>query len=428
MKATNRIFALSVLALAISSYASAAPTLMPELTHASGSDVTQRSNAWLEIDASAFEQNLQQVKDRLTVHTQICATMKADAYGHGISLLMPSILKMNIPCVGVASNEEGRMVRRSGFKGRLLRLRAAPLGEMVEGMRYGFEELLGNLDMARQLSAEAQKRGKTIAYHLALNSGQMDRNGLEVSADNGQQQALEILGVKRLRPVGIMTHFALDDKAQILAGIAEFEKSANWLIEKAGLQRKNITLHAANSLLTMEVPQAHFDMIRPGRILYGYSSYPEFKKLMTFKTRVASVNAYKAGSGVSYGHTFTLQRDSRLANIPVGYSDGYRRVFGNKGQVLINGQKAPIVGTVTMNTFMVDVTDLPDVKANDEVVLYGKQGQQEITQAELQGIMKEIMVDMSTPWGQTNPKVLAARTLTERESGKPVKPERSAGR
>ncbi|WP_051248842.1 alanine racemase [Acidovorax sp. JHL-9] len=409
MRANRRTFTMSMLALGLGSHASAAPVLMSELNRASSTDVTRWSNAWLEIDASVFEENLQRVKDRLSGQTQVCVVMKADAYGHGISLLMPSIMKMKIPCVGVTSNEEGRMVRSSGFKGRLMRLRAASLGEMVEGMRYGFEELLGNLEIARQFSLVMQKREKTVAYHLALNSGEMNRNGLELDDDQGRQQALEILDMKGLRPVGIMTHFALDEKDRVWAGIAEFERDAHWLIEKAGLRRKSITLHAANSSLTMEVPQTHLDMVRPGRILYGYSPKGDFKKAMTLKTRVASVNVYKAGSGVSYGHTHKLQRDSRLANIPVGYSDGYRRVFANKAQVLINGHRVPIVGAITMNTFMVDVTDFPDVRANDEVVLYGRQGREEITQAELQVIMKDLLVDMATPWGSTNPRVLARR-------------------
>ncbi|SFC05829.1 alanine racemase [Polaromonas sp. OV174] len=409
MKSSRRNFTLSVLALAVGSQAGAAPRLASELVRTPGLDVTRNSNAWLEIDASAFEQNLQKVRDRLNERTRICVVMKADAYGHGISLLMPSVIRMKIPCVGVTSNEEARLVRQSGFKGQLVRLRAAPLGEMVNGMRYGVEELLGNLDVARQLAEQARRRHLTVAFHLALNSGEMARNGLEVDDEKVKQQTLEILAMPGLRPVGIMTHFAMGEADQVRAGIAEFDRDAHWLIEQAGLDRKRITLHAANSFLTLDIPEAHFDMVRPGRILYGFSTKGDFKKAMRFMTRVASVNEYPSGSGVSYSHTFVLKRDSRLANIPAGYSDGYRRAFGNKGYVLINGHRAPIVGSITMNTFMVDVTDFPDVKANDEVVLFGRQGDQEITQLELQTVIKDIMVDMSVPWGATNPKVLASR-------------------
>lgn len=401
---TTAILTASALALAIHTQAMAAPLLPDESAVSEASDVTQWSNAWIEIDTNAFKRNLDTLQEHLG-DTPMCPTMKADGYGHGISLLMPTVIALGIPCVGVTSNEEGRVVRESGYEGRVVRLRAAPLGEMLAGMQYGFEEMLGNLDVARALAEAADSQGATVPFHLALNSGEMNRNGMEVDAD--KQQALEILKLKGhgLEPVGIMTHFALEDKAQIKAGVQEFSDDANWLIEQADLDRNDITLHAANSFLTMELPEAHFDMVRPGRILYGDSSYPQFDRLMTFKTRVASVNDYPANSGVVYGHTYTLDRDSKLANIPVGYSDGYRRIFANQGNVLINGQRAPIVGGITMNTFMVDVTDIPDVSANDEVVIFGKQGEEEITASELQDIMDEIMVDMYSVWSQTNPKI-----------------------
>lgn len=405
---TRRSFlAWSALALAAGPKGIAAPWLVPEPEDA---DVTRASNAWIEIDAAAFEENLQRVQKVVGERTQVCVVMKADAYGHGIALLMPSILNLKIPCIGVTSNGEARVARRARFKGRLLRLRAATPGEMLDGMRYGFEELLGNAEVARELAAAARKRGRTIAFHLSLNSGEMSRNGLEVDGDSGRRQALEILALEGLKPVGIMTHFALEDKAMIAAGLAEFERDANALIEQAGLRRDRILLHTANSLLTLEVSESHFDMVRPGRALYGYWP-PEagFRKAMALKTRVASVNEYKAGSGVSYGHTYVLERDSRLANIPVGYSDGYRRVFGNQAHVLIHGRRVPIVGNITMNTFMVDVTDLPDVKAGDEVVLYGRQGDAEITEEELQAMMNDIVVDMTTPWSFANPRIRAPR-------------------
>ena len=405
----RRVLALSAIGLAAGQRALAAPQLARQ--PANIAEVVRSSNAWLEIDAEAFEHNLGQMRKAVGERTPMCVVMKADAYGHGIALLMPSIRKLKIDCIGVTSNDEARVARQAGFKGRVLRLRAATVDEMLAGMPYGFEEMLGNAAVARELAAAARQRGRTIAFHLALNSGEMDRNGLEVDGEWGRTQAREILLLPGLKPVGIMTHFALDDKAKVATGLAEFERDANALIEQVGLRRERIQLHAANSLLSVEMPESHFDMVRPGRALYGYWPRPEagFKKAMALKSRVASINEYKAGSGVSYDHAFVLQRDSRLANIPVGYSDGYRRVFGNKAHVLIHGKKLPIVGKITMNTFMVDVTDLPDVKSGDEVVLYGRQGGAEITQRELQAIMNDILVDMATPWAFANPRILAPR-------------------
>ena len=149
-------------------------------------------------------------------------------------------------------------------------------------------------------------------------------------------------------------------------------------------------------------------MVRPGGVLYGDSipSYTQYKKTMAFKTQVAVVNSYLKGTTVGYDQTFTLKRDSRLANLPFGYSDGYRRVFSNKSYVLINGHKVPVVGRVSMNTTMVDVTDFPDIKAGDEVVLYGKQGNEEVKQADLEEYNGALLADLYTVWGNSNQRKL----------------------
>ena len=128
--------------------------------------------------------------------------------------------------------------------------------------------------------------------------------------------------------------------------------------------------------------------------------------LASFKTTVASVQAYRAGDRVSYDGTWTLQRDSLLANLPVGYSDGYRRAHSNKADVLVRGRRAPVLGNVTMNTTMVDVTDIPGVQAGDEVVLFGAQGQERITQAEIEKISGVVLADQYTIWGASNPKIV----------------------
>jgi len=149
-------------------------------------------------------------------------------------------------------------------------------------------------------------------------------------------------------------------------------------------------------------------MVRPGGALYGYGGTPKppFAHAGSFRTRVASVQAYPAGATVSYDRTFTLARDSRLANLPVGYSDGYRRAYSNQGSVLVRGRRAPVLGRVTMNTTMVDVTDIPGVSAGDEVVLFGRQGDDEITQAEIEKLTGVILADQYTVWGTSNPKRL----------------------
>ena len=278
----------------------AAPLLTP---HLSATQVAApQANAWVEINVQTFEQNIQTLQQQLQDKSQICAVMKADAYGHGIELLMPSIIKLNVPCVGITSNAEAAMVRKSGYQGRLLRLRAATDQEIQNAASLNMEELLGNYEQAQRLSEWAKQQGLTLAYHLGLNAGGMDRNGLELDSALGKQQALHMTKLLNLKLVGIMTHYAVEDEKYVRERLAVFNQQTDWLIKKAKLKREALILHTANSFATLTVPESHLDMVRAGGVIYG-DSLPdrvEYKKLMTFKTQVATVNAYLKGTTVGY--------------------------------------------------------------------------------------------------------------------------------
>ncbi|MDO4894273.1 alanine racemase [Moraxella sp.] len=367
----------------------------------------QTANAWLEIDTQAFGNNLAAMKRHLNGKAKICAILKADAYGNGIDVLMPTIIEHQIPCIGIGTNEEARIARLHGYQGIIMRVRSATLAEIQDGVQYQIEELLGNLQAAKAVSEYAKQTGQHIRYHLSLNSGGMNRNGIELSGVTGKAEALEMLALDGLTLSGLMTHFPVEDKDDVKKGLEIFKKQTDWLINTAKLNRHQLIIHAANSFVTLEMPEGWFDMVRPGGIIYGEPVYdkPEYEYIMSFKTRVASVNFYPKGSTVGYDRTHTLQQDSYLANLPMGYSDGYRRVFSNKGHVLIGGHKVPVVGKVSMNTTMVDVTAIHDkVKAGDEVVIFGKQGKEQITQAEVEEINDALLADLYTIWGNSNPK------------------------
>ena len=369
---------------------------------------TQDSNAWVEINKAAFEHNIRVLQATLADKSKICAVLKADAYGHGIGLLMPSVIALGVPCVAIASNEEARVVRESGFKGQLIRVRQGALSEIDNALQYNVEELVGNLDLARQAAEVAQKQGRKLQVHIALNSSGMSRNGLEMNSEQGKQDALAITQLPNVEVLAIMTHYAVEEREDVLKGLAAFKEQSAWLMDKAQLDRSKITLHTANSFATLEVPEARLDMVRTGGALFGDTviERTEYKKVMQFKSHVASVNSYPAGNTVGYDRTYTLARDSKLANITVGYSDGYRRVFTNKGIVLINGHRVPVVGKVSMNTLMVDVTDVPSVRPGDEVVLFGKQGAVETSQTEMEEANGALLADLYTVWGSANPKIL----------------------
>lgn len=390
----------------------AQPAALIEPTAAPGLLGAQGLHCWLEIDRAAFERNVRALQGVLGGKSRICLVMKADAYGHGLALLMPTVLSLGIACIGITDNREAGIVRAAGFTGRLIRLRVAWLDEVAEGLEHCIEELLGNLDQARALSELASRGPWALHCHLALNSGGMSREGLELSGQRGREDALAILRLSGLRITGIMTHFPVRAQEEVRPGSRRFLDEASWVLGQGGLDRERITLHCANSYAALNVPEARLDMVRAGGLLYkpldpGTAAQHGFRSIAQFKSRVGSVNAYPAGSTVSYDRTFTLARDSRLANVLVGYSDGYRSRLTGGRTVLVRGRRAPVVGKGTMNTIMVDVTDHPEVRAGDEVVLFGRQGSEEITLDEFaKGLDCSTWEEMATSVGRQSARVL----------------------
>lgn len=365
---------------------------------AQGAGDVKSENAWLEISAKNFEHNLRTLREQvLAKQAGLCVVMKADAYGHGIRLLIPSVIKAGIDTVCIADNNDAKAARDSGFTGRLIRIRAPAAGEVAAALPYAIEEIAGTWEGMRTISQVGVANGRTMKVHLNLNSAGMGRGGLDLDTDEARREALDAVKLPGLQIVGIMTHFPDEDKAKIEEGLRVFLEQSAWLIKEAGLDRSKVTLHCANTAAAVLVPGSHLDMVRVGSLLYGQqpaeSSVQDIKPVMALKARVASVHKFQKGDTVGYDRTFTLVRDSRLANIPVGYSDGYYRAFSNRAQVLIGGRLFPLVGKVTMNTIMVDVTDAAGVEAGDEVVLLGTQGTEEIT-------MSELMADAYTFYGE----------------------------
>ncbi|ASJ99234.1 TPA: alanine racemase [Citrobacter freundii] len=364
-------------------------------------------NTTLEISRSALEYNIHKVQQLLADKTRMCAILKGDAYGHDLSLVTPVMMQNGVQCIGIASNKEIRTVRQSGYTSQLMRVRNATEKEMRQAADFDTEELIGNLDMAKRLSAIAQEKGKIIRIHLALNSGGMSRNGLEVSTAAGLEEARAISALPGLKIVGIMSHFPEEDAAVVRRDLARFNKQSAQVLKITGLKREDVTLHVANTFATLTVPESWLDMVRVGGIFYGDTiASTEYKRVMTFKSAIASVNHYPKGNTVGYDRTYTLKRDSVLANIPTGYADGYRRVFSNAGHVLIRGQRVPVLGKTSMNTVIVDVTDLPQVASGDEVVLFGKQGNAQVSAEEVEEISGALFTEMSILWGATNKRVM----------------------
>lgn len=382
-------------------------TSADSLFGASQSQSAVVNNARIEISKSALEYNLKKVQTLLGDKSSLCAILKGDAYGHDLSLVTPVMIANNVQCIGVASNQELKTVRDRGFTGRLMRVRNATEEEMRQATEYNVEELIGNLDMAKRLDSIAAQQGKTLPIHLALNSGGMSRNGLEVNNRAGLDEAKAISELGHLKIVGIMSHYPEEDANAVRKDLARFKKQSQQVLDVTGIKRDEVTLHVANTFATLTVPESWLDMVRVGGIFYGDTiASTEYLRVMTFKSSIAALNHYPKGNTVGYDRTYTLKRDSLLANIPVGYADGYRRVFSNAGHVLIQGQRVPVVGKTSMNTVMVDVTDLKKVSPGDEVVFFGKQGNAEVTATEVEDISGALFTEMSILWGATNQRVL----------------------
>ncbi|MDE1350602.1 alanine racemase [Vibrio aestuarianus] len=391
-------------AMALPSFTASSAPLSLSSQQPSVQDI-QQSNSWLEIDLGQFKQNIEQFKSHINTGTKICAVMKADAYGNGIRGLMPTILAQEIPCIAITSNGEARAVRESGFKGQLLRVRSASLDEIAQSIELDIEELIGSQVQAAQLAQLSQQKGKILKVHLALNDGGMGRNGIDMSTEAGKQEAVEIANQDGIKIVGIMTHFPNYNADEIRSKLASFNTHSAWLIEQAKLKRSELILHVANSYTALNVPEAQLDMVRPGGVFYGdLPTNPEYPSIVSFKTRIASLHHLPQGSTVGYDSTYRVTRDSVLANLPVGYSDGYPRKMGNRSDVLVNGQRAPVIGVTSMNTTLVDVTNIKGILPNQDVTLFGKQKQERITVTEMEENAELIFPELYTIWGTANPR------------------------
>lgn len=224
LSAKSSALVLAMASALVAAPVSAAPVL--SLDSQNTSTVGQHNaNAWLEIDVKAYGDNLEAMKKHLNGKAKICAILKADAYGNSIDLLMPAVIKHEIPCIGIASNEEARIARAHGYQGVVARVRTATVGEIKDGLQYGIEELFGNLEQAKQANEIAKQANKTLNFHLALNSAGMNRNGLDVTTAEGQKQAIALTKLDHLQIVGIMTHFPVEDEADVKKALPPLKRT-----------------------------------------------------------------------------------------------------------------------------------------------------------------------------------------------------------
>jgi len=371
--------------------------------------------SWVEIAPDIIANNLIAAREYLAPHTRFCAVLKADAYGHGIDIVLPALMQNGVDFIGITSNNEAGRARACGYTGRIMRLRTAVFEEAAAGLDFGIEELVASVETAHHLSALGRISGRPMPVHLSINAGGMGRDGLELSSTTDQQACLRILQDNGLRIAGLMTHFPSNLPDDLIVSRKLFQSQVDWVFNQSGLKRDQVIIHAGSSLTLMAGGTQEYDMVRCGAVLYGIvGPRTQFQEAMALKSRVTSINHCPKGANVGYDHAHQLTRNSRLASVSIGYANGYRRLMANCGNVVIRGVVAPILGKISMNALVVDVTDIPDVRAGDTVVLFGDK----LDPLKVEHQSQTILADLYVDWGRANARQIVGPNRREHRRGR----------
>lgn len=343
-----------------------------------------------DIDLDAIRYNIETIKNLNSPDKKVCLVIKADAYGHGSVKLAKEFGDL-ADYYAVATMDEAVELRNEGVKTPILILGYTDVEDFERAITNDITLAVYDVEEMKVLSEKAVSLGKKAKVHIKVDSG-MSRIGFQCD-EEGVKDAFKIYNMEGLDVEGIFTHYAKADYMD--KGDAEKQyKNFTWFVtemEKRGAEFK--IKHIDNSAGAMEIHSEGYDMVRLGIVIYGLYPSEEIDKrvvlkpAMTLKAKVIHIKTLPAGRGVGYGWTYVTEKDTRVATVSVGYADGYPRALSNKGRVLINGEYAPILGRVCMDQIMVDVTEIDKsgktVKVDDEVVLFGTQGDKTISVEEV---------------------------------------------
>jgi alanine racemase len=335
-----------------------------------------------KIDLDALAHNYDQLRRRLGHDLGIMAVVKADAYGHGSVPVGTNLERLGVQAFGVAFCEEGIQLREGGISKPILILGGIYYGEAAKAKKYALTPVIISWESAKELSAQAVELGETFDVHVKIDTG-MTRIGLEHATAIGTVQKIAALPGIRIK--GLISHLATvtpDLGDAYWMQMTRFKEIVETLAAE-GIAPPFI--HLANSSACLAAPKPPFNMVRPGILLLGIPPGPGFETLLDLKpvfsltSGIFHLKTVGPGNAVSYEGTFTTERETRIATLPIGYADGLSRKLSNCGYVLVRGQKAPIVGNVCMDMCMIDVTDIPDAAIGDECVFIGEQLGEKIT-------------------------------------------------
>jgi alanine racemase len=360
-----------------------------------------------EVDLRALAFNYRQIQKRIPKGVKLLAVVKADAYGHGAIPVSLKLEKLGVEYLGVAIPEEGVELRRGGVKAPILVLGGIFGGEVDQIFRFRLTPVVFRRDSLKLLSREAERRRRKVKVHLKVDTG-MGRLGVPFNLWSDFLN--EVKRSPKIEIEGILSHFSMtDEERDFTQNQWKAFQQAVAIAQEIGISCQY--LHVASSATLTAFPDYCARLVRPGIMLYGSYPSPAFqplislKPVMTLKTRIHFLKSVPPGTRISYGGTFATKRESLIATLPIGYADGYSRHLSNRGEVLIHGKRAPIVGKVCMDFIMVDVTDIPRVSVGDEVILMGKQGGGQITAEEIAEKINSISYEVLCAIGKRVPRI-----------------------
>lgn len=369
------------------------------------------SRVYAEINLDAVVENLERMKDNIHSETKIMAVIKTDGYGHGAVAVAQETEKLPwLFGFAVATAEEAVILRKAGITKPILILGFTFPDAYEAIVKYDLRPAVFKADMAKALSDEAVRQGKTVYFHIKVDTG-MRRIGI-LPTDENIAFVKETAGLANVRMEGIFTHFAkadMADKGPTAEQIRQFRSFTDKL-SKAGITFD--VRHCSNSAGIIGIPEANMDMVRAGITLYGLWPSKEVRKdivkltpVLSLKSRISYIKEIEAGDSVSYGGTYVANATRRVATVPVGYGDGYPRALSGKGYVLACGKRAPILGRVCMDQFMADVTDIPEAREYMEVTLIGEDRGERITMEELGDLSGRFNYELACDIGKRVPRV-----------------------
>ena len=372
-----------------------------------------------EINLKALKHNLQNLKTITEPTTGIMAVIKADAYGHGAIPCAKAAVDSGVDYLGAGIIEEGIELRENGITEPILILGSIFPDEVADLVQHDLATILCTPHLAQALAKEAEKQGKIVNVHIKVDTGM---NRLGVLPENLLPLVETISNLPALKLEAISTHFSSaddEDTSITTQQIELFHKTLSEL-QKAGVTMPPLT-HLANTSALFRFPESRSKMVRPGLILYGALPSPvlnsvvqevcqkenlqNFQPVMQWKSKIILLKSVQKGQPLSYSRKHITQKDSLIATLPIGYADGLHRSLSNNMDVLIKGKRAPQVGTICMDMILIDVTEIPDVQMGDEVVIFGKQGEEEISVEELAKKSNSIPYEILCNVGKRVPRV-----------------------